>query len=94
MSKTKSGPRFVPTLTEVVSVPATNTTGAVEPPSQEVMIEKIVARVMAGLQQHLDQLLPELVAQHSQNIRVKVLDELTTLAREAAIGAVEADRSQ
>jgi aspartokinase-like uncharacterized kinase len=94
MPKTKPGPRFVPTLTEVVSVPAASITGAVEQPAQDAMIEKIVARVMAGLQQHLDQVLPELVAQHSQSLRVKLLDELAILAREAAIGAVDANRSQ
>ncbi len=92
-TQSRTLPRFIPTLTEIVD-PATLTRVATKSkPDVEAMIDMVKRQVQPiferRLQEEIDRLVRTMVARQMADVSVRLQDEMDMFVRQAVIDALE-----
>jgi hypothetical protein len=80
MSSTKTTPRFLPTLTEVVH-PASPVVALGSSEDQAQLVERVTQRAVAAVQEQLQAALQTLMDEHAQILAQRLQEETTRAVR-------------
>ena len=88
---TRTPPRFVPTLTEVVRVPAATPTDAAAAPmlSQEQWVHRIMQRVDITLDRRLREAIATVVLEQTRTLAPMLREQVEAVVRQAVAQALE-----
>lgn len=88
---TRTPPRFVPTLTEVVQAPPAAAQPAAAPPaavSEEQLVRRIMQRVELQLDKRLREALAVVLLEHTRSLAPRLREEVEAAVRKAVAQAV------
>jgi hypothetical protein len=97
MSGLTGPPRYVPTLTEVVSpasAPEANVSAAIAPAetpvdAQELMLQRVLQRVDLMLERRLHHAIEQLILEHTHALMPRLREEIELVVRESVTQAFE-----
>lgn len=97
-SPPRTPPRFVPTLTEVISPMALAASPAPAPPApdaaQEQLIHRVLQRVDLSLERQLNEAIAKLLLEHTRSLGPRLREEIEFAVRQAVTDAFAEELAQ
>jgi hypothetical protein len=85
---TRTPPRYVPTLTEVVHAPAPIVTAAAPTPDEEQWVRRIMQRVELTLDRRLREAVAAVIVEQTRNLAPLLREEVEAVVRESVAQAL------